>query len=80
LTSGAASKLKIEPIMTEQDAIRKLKYLQDHGEGANVHLNADTVLCDFLDAIGHVEITREFRKLHEMYPTATPRYSRPAWR
>ncbi len=58
--------------MTEQDAIRKLKYLQNHGEGANVHVNADTILCDFLDAVGHVEIAREFRKVHEIYPTATP--------
>lgn len=73
-------KLQVEYIMTKQDAIRKLKYLQNHGEGANVHANADTILCDFLDAVGHVEIAREFRKVHEIYPTATPRYSKPSWR
>jgi hypothetical protein len=66
--------------MTAQDAIRKLKYLENHDEGANVHLNADAILCEFLDAIGHVEVAREFRKLHEIYPTATPRYSKPALR
>lgn len=66
--------------MTEQDAIRKLKYLQIHDEGADVHVSADAILCDFLEAVGHVEIAREFRKVHEIYPTATPRYSRPSWR
>jgi hypothetical protein len=74
------NQLQIEHIMTEQDAIRKLKYLQNQDEGANVHISADAILCDFLDAAGHVEIAREFRKIHEIYPTATPRYSKPSWR
>ena len=37
-------------------------------------------LCDFLDAVGHVEIAGEFRMVHEIYPTATTRYSKPSWR
>jgi hypothetical protein len=45
-----------------------------------VHANADKVLCDFLDALGYGEIAREFRKIHEMYPVVTPRYSKPSWR
>lgn len=78
----APSKSEIErSIMTKQDAIERLRSLQRHGgEGSNVHANADTVLCDFLDAVGYEEITREFRKVHEMYPTVTPRYSKPSWR
>ena len=74
------NQLQIEYIMTEQDAIRKLKCLQNQDEGANVHVSADAILCDFLDTAGHVEIAREFRKIHEIYPTATPRYSKPSWR
>jgi hypothetical protein len=66
--------------MTEQDAIKTLQSLQKHGGGSNVHANADTVLCDFLDAVGYGEIAREFRKVHEMYPIVTPRYSKPSWR
>ena len=66
--------------MTKQDAIEKLQSLQRQGEGSNVHANADTVLCDFLDAVGYEEVTREFRKVHEIYPIVTPRYSKPSWR
>ena len=54
--------------MTKQDAINKLQHLQRNDEGSNVHAEADTVLCDFLDAVGYGEIAREFRKIHEMYP------------
>jgi hypothetical protein len=45
-----------------------------------VHASADTILCDFLDAVGYGEVAGEFRKVHEMFPTVTPRYSRPSWR
>jgi len=69
----------VKSMMTKQDAIDKLRSLQRYG-GSNVHANADTVLCDFLDAVGYEEITREFRKIHEIYPTVTPRYSKPSWR
>jgi hypothetical protein len=62
--------------MAEQDAINELKSLQRNGEGSNVHANAETVLCDLLDAVGYGEVAREFRKIHEMYPVVTPRYSR----
>ena len=72
-------KSQIEHSTIKQDAIRKLQSLQRHGEGSNVHANADTVLCDFLDAVGYGEIASEFRKVHELYPTVTPRYSRPSW-
>ena len=54
--------------MTKQDAINKLQHLQRNDEGSNVHAEADTVLCDFLVAVGYGEIAREFRKIHEMYP------------
>jgi predicted HNH restriction endonuclease len=66
--------------MTKQDAITKLQSLQKHSECSNVHASADTVLCDFLDAVGYGEIAREFRKVHEIYPIVTPRYSKPSWR
>ena len=62
--------------MTKQDAINRLQSLQRNNEGSNVHAEADTVLCDFLDAVGYEEVVREFRKIHEMYPVVTPRYSR----
>ena len=36
--------------MTKKEAINILQSLQANGEGANVHAEADMVLCDFLDA------------------------------
>jgi len=53
---------------TKQDAINKLQHLQRNDEGSSVHAEADTVLCDFLVAVCHGEIAREFRKIHGMYP------------
>ena len=70
---------QIECTMTRKDAINKLQSLQRSDEGSNVHAEADTVLCDFLDAVGYGEIAREFRKIHEMYPTVTSRCSKPSW-
>ncbi len=66
--------------MTKKDAINKLQSLQTNDGGANVHAEADMVLCDFLDAIGYGEVAREFRMIREMYPTVTSKYSRPSWR
>ena len=66
--------------MTSKDAINKLQSLQRDDGGANVHAEADAVLCGFLDANGYGEIAREFCKIREMYPTVNPRCSRPSWR
>lgn len=74
------SKPQIEQSMIRQDAITKLQSLQRRGEASDVHASADTILCDFLDAVGYGEVAGEFRKVHEMFPTVTPRYSRPSWR
>ena len=73
-------KPQIEQSMIKQDAIEKLQSLQSHDKGSNVHASADTILCDFLDAVGYGEVAREFRKVHEMFPIMTPRYSKPSWR
>jgi hypothetical protein len=77
-----ASGPPLEHSMTKQDAIKKLQSLQRHGGegGSNVHANADTILCDFLDAVDYGDIVREFQKVHEIYPTVSPRYSKPSWR
>jgi hypothetical protein len=62
--------------MTEKDAINRLHCLQANDGGANLHAEANVVLCDFLDAIGYGKVAHEFRKIYEMYPTVTTKYSR----
>ena len=47
---------QIEQSMIREDAIKKLQSLQRHGKGSNVHASADTILCDFLDAVGYGEV------------------------
>jgi hypothetical protein len=66
--------------MTKQDAIHRLQSLQRNDDCSNVHAEAGRVLCDFLDAVGYAEISGEFRKIYELYPTVAPRYSKPSWR
>jgi hypothetical protein len=67
---------EIECAMTDKDAINRLQCLQANYGGANLHAEANVVLCDFLDAIGYGKVAHEFRKIYEMYPTVTPKYSR----
>jgi hypothetical protein len=66
----------MECTMTEEDAINRLRSLQANDGGANLHAEANAVLCDFLDAIGYGVVAHEFRKIYEMYPTVIPKYSR----
>ncbi|MBM7486037.1 MULTISPECIES: hypothetical protein [Bradyrhizobium] len=73
-------KPQFEHTVIKHDTIAKLKSLQRSNDGCNVHGSAETVICDFLDAVGYEEIAREFRKVREMYPVVVPRYSRPSWR
>ncbi|RXG93210.1 hypothetical protein [Bradyrhizobium vignae] len=74
------SKSQFEHTVIKHDTIAKLKSLQRSSDGCNVHSSAETVICEFLDAVGYEEIAREFRKVREMCPVVVPRYSRPSWR
>jgi hypothetical protein len=71
---------QIDRAAVKQDTIDKLKSLQQSNDGCNVHEDAETVICDFLEAIGYEEIAREFRKVRTVYPVVVPRYSKPSWR
>ena len=64
--------------MTRQEAIKKLQDLQKHSDGSNERAKADTILCDFLYAIGYGDVAFEFRKVQEVYPVVTPIYAKPA--
>lgn len=58
--------------MTKQEAIKKLQDFQKQNDGSNEHAKADTILCDFLDAMGYGDVVFEFRKVQEVYPMVTP--------
>jgi len=64
--------------MTRQEAIKKLQDLQKHSDGSNERAKADTILCDFLDAMGYGDVAFGFRKIQEVYPVVTPKYAKPS--
>ena len=64
--------------MTKQEAIKKLQDLQKQSDCSNEHAKADTILCNFLDAMGYGDIAFEFRKVQEVYPVVTPKYAKPS--
>jgi hypothetical protein len=65
-------------IMTKQEAIKNLQDLRKQSDGSNERAKADTILCDFLDAMGYGDVVFEFRKVQEVYPVVTPKYAKPS--
>lgn len=48
--------------MSEEEAAAKLNALQN-AHPANAHREADLLLCDYLDSIGHTKIAAAYRDL-----------------
>lgn len=56
--------------MTKDDAIKKLKLLQqDQSIGGfdQTHIEADQVLCDFLNSLGHSDLVMEYERVEPKY-------------
>ncbi len=53
--------------MKEQTAIRKLKKIQKLFDLEKDHLDADKVLCDFLQTLGYNKIVEEYNKVDKAY-------------
>lgn len=49
--------------MGPDDAIERLKCLQQEGDPERAHEEADQVLCDFLDSMGYWEVVEEYHKV-----------------
>lgn len=59
---GHLALLAMEPRMSEEEAAAKLNALQN-AHPANAHREADLLLCDYLDSIGHTKIAAAYRDL-----------------
>ncbi|EPC3802519.1 phage protein NinX family protein [Enterobacter ludwigii] len=46
--------------MTREEAINKLKILQEMGDKEIAHCNADDVICDLLKALGYEDVVKEY--------------------
>ena len=53
--------------MTEAEAISKLKEIKFYSDTEVAHSEADSVLCEFLEAQGFVEVVSEFQQIHKWY-------------
>lgn len=53
--------------MTREEAIEKLKVLQNSGDTVAAHSDADDVLCDLLTALGYGDVVVEWGKVDKWY-------------
>ena len=53
--------------MTEKDAIELLRKLQEDYDTEAAHIDADEVLCEFLDALGYGNVVLEYNAIHKWY-------------
>lgn len=53
--------------MSREEAIAKLKILQDLGDKEIAHANADDVLCHLLTALGYGDVVAEYEKIDKWY-------------
>lgn len=53
--------------MNKDEAIAKLKALQGSGDWEAAHGDADQVLCDFLTALGHADVVKEWDEVGKWY-------------
>ena len=47
--------------------MERLKAAQDNCDVESAHVDADTVLCDLLDALGYKKIVEEYNKVEKWY-------------
>ena len=45
----------------------RLKAAQDNWDTAYAHADADTVLCDLLEALGYKKVVEEYNKVEKWY-------------
>ena len=54
--------------MTKMDkAIQRLKSLANYIDIEEAHVEADTVLCEFIDTLGFHAVTEAYRKVPKWY-------------
>lgn len=53
--------------MTREQAIEKLRELQEPGDTEAAHANADWVLCEFLRALDYADVVAEYEKVDKWY-------------
>ena len=47
--------------------MERLKAAQDKYDAESAHIDADTVLCDLLNALGYKKIVEEYNKVEKWY-------------
>lgn len=53
--------------MTREEAIERLKALQQKNDTEIDHYEADRVLCSLLDTLGYADVVAEYNKIDKWY-------------
>ena len=51
----------------KKEAFSRLRELQASGDHETAHYEADDILCQLLDALGHGDVVEEFKKIKKWY-------------
>lgn len=53
--------------MTKEDAIRELTALIGCGDTEAAHVQADEIICKYLDYLGHSDVVEVYDKIYKWY-------------
>lgn len=53
--------------MEKEEAIQSLIDLQRVRDTECAHIEADQVLCELLESLGHKDVVEEYNKIHKWY-------------
>ncbi len=53
--------------MTKEEVIAKLQKLQKSYDEESSHVDADGLLCEFLESLGYEDVVTEWRKVPKWY-------------
>ena len=54
-------------VVSEEIALYLLKKQQEDCDRETAHIEADKILCEFLEGIGYSEIVKEWNKINKWY-------------
>ena len=65
--SPTRNKDVLEPALTIEEIIAKLKELQQDDDIDGAHVQADWIICNLLEDLGYTEVIKEYDKISKWY-------------
>ncbi len=67
LTTKLVAHPGYKALTAKDDAIKRLRAIQNECDTEGGHIEADDVLCDLLESVGFEDVVAEFRKVKKWY-------------